>query len=63
MTPTQMKELRELSLLFKQGKANPSSIKKLSELLANINSNTEELDALNFINDIQFHSRLSNSVF
>ncbi len=37
MSPTQQKELQELSFIFSQGKANPQQIQQLSALLAQIN--------------------------
>jgi hypothetical protein len=43
MTPSQAKQLQELSILFKEGKASPSHIKELSELLALINGNNYEM--------------------
>jgi len=63
MTPLQMSELRKLSNLFREGKAQPEDIRQLSELLAAINSNVEGLDALNLINDIQLHSKLTSPVY
>jgi hypothetical protein len=63
MTPLQMSELRKLSNLFSEGKAQPEDIRQLSELLAAINSNVEGLDALNLINDIQLHSKLTSPVY
>lgn len=62
MTPSQIKELRELSLLFKQGKARPDHIKKLSALLANINSHSEELSSMNIIKGTYFNDKLANSI-
>jgi len=52
MTPTQMSELRKLSNLFRQSKAQPEDIRQLSELLAVINSNEEKLDTFNLVNGI-----------
>jgi len=63
MTALQMKELRKLSNLFKRGKAQPEDIKQFSEILSLINSNTEELDALHLVNDIQLKSKLPNSIY
>ncbi len=37
MSPSQQKQLNELSLIFSQGKASPKQIQQLSELLAQIN--------------------------
>lgn len=37
MSPEQLKTLQKLSQLFEEGRAGPSQIKQLSELLAHIN--------------------------
>jgi len=37
MSPTQLKELKELSHIFSQGQASPKQIQQLSDLLAQIN--------------------------
>ena len=37
MSPQQLRQLKELSEVFSQGNANPSQIKQLSLLLAEIN--------------------------
>jgi len=37
MSPTQQKELQELSLIFSQGQASPKQVQQLSDLLAQIN--------------------------
>ncbi|MBL4909546.1 MAG: hypothetical protein JKX78_05905 [Alteromonadaceae bacterium] len=44
MTPSQAQQLRELSMLFKEGKASPTDIKELSELLALINGHSEHMN-------------------
>ncbi len=42
MSPSQQKQLNELSLIFSQGKATPKQIQQLSELLAQINRVLEQ---------------------
>lgn len=37
MSPSQQKELQELSLIFSHGQASTKQVKQLSELLAQIN--------------------------
>lgn len=42
MSPSQLKELKELSYIFSQGQASPKQIQQLSELLAQINRTYEQ---------------------
>ncbi len=44
MTPSQAKQLRQLSMLFKEGKASPDDIKELSDLLALINGHSDNMN-------------------
>ncbi len=37
MSPTQKKELQELSLIFSQGQASPKQVQQLFDLLGQIN--------------------------
>lgn len=37
MSPTQLKELKELSYIFSQGQASSKEVQQLSELLAQFN--------------------------
>ena len=54
MSPIQQKELRELSLAFSQGHANLNQVKRLSELLAQINKAFEKpLNIEDFIKGTQ----------
>lgn len=47
MSPEQLKKLQQLRRLFEQGLAGPAQIKQLSELLANINHDTDlEIESL-----------------
>jgi len=42
MSPTQQKELHELSLIFSQGLASPKQVQQLADLLAQINKVVEK---------------------
>jgi len=51
MTSEQVKELHQLSSHFSEGKATPAHIKKLSELIVLINSNTDEDDTYHLVSE------------
>lgn len=58
MSPEQLKMLQNLSQMFEEGRAGPTQIKQLSELLSLINQQQDVKDPLNINHPMDLEASL-----